>query len=249
MQAGEREFRDRIAKEWRARDPGAVEHEVARHHYVPAMRAAARRFAAGCSGGQTILDLGVGWGWHWRGIVTPNILAVDFSLESLLVAKNCLGSQVDSNIHLVCADAGALPIATAALAGVWSVQTLQHLPATHLTRALREIRRAMAPGAHAEIHWVQWNLLTRLVAAWVGTTAGKERTRPFCYRMLTPLELRQLLEHQFEAQVRIAYSEVLFHPELRLSHRLPLAGLDRWLAGVPGLNAALAREIVATARM
>lgn len=137
----ERENRDNLAREYKNADVAATLARVSRHHYVPAMKLAAESFGNKFSQHDWVLDIGAGWGWHWLGIVNPNVVAMDVSLDSLSVAKRLLGSQVDRNVHLVCADAAQLPIKDRAVDGIWTAQTFQHIPQTALERCLAHSQR------------------------------------------------------------------------------------------------------------
>ncbi len=218
--------------------------EVSRHHYLPSMGRAARAFARRLDDHQWILDIGAGWGWHWLDQPDPQIIALDFSLPMLLVARRLLSGQVDGNVHLVCADAINLPFKDGSLDGVWSVQMLQHLPRGRLERCLDRIAQAKKTEASVEVYWINWSMLDRTLLRLLGKRWPKERTEPYYFNMSTPHELLYLLRRSFGGKVSIAYNELIFHPELRLAHRLPLEWLDRALGTLPGMNRWMARQLV-----
>jgi uncharacterized protein YbaR (Trm112 family) len=244
QQQVETTVRDHVAQQFSAFDSRRLLDEVSRHHYVPTGKWAAREFTQKFQDGQWILDIGTGWGWHWMGITTPQIIAMDLSLEMLLVGKRLLGEQIDKNVHLVCADAAQLPLKNHSVDGIWSIQCLQHIPPGKLERCLQMCSMIKKKEAPVELYWVNWNLLDRFLHRLLGKKVRKERTDPFYFRMITEEELRDLLSKYFPRKAAVGYNEVLFHPELRLRHCLPLAWLDRSLSLIPYLNRCLARQVV-----
>ena len=78
-----------------------------------------------------ILDVGGGYGWHWRNLYSlrPDIsvFILDMMQENLLHAKNLLGSEIN-NSYLIQGNATNLIFENESFDGYWSVQTLQHIP-------------------------------------------------------------------------------------------------------------------------
>ena len=238
----ERASRDDWASEHAAASPSEVLDRISRHHYVPAMSTAIRSFAKRFLQNQWVLDLGTGWGWHWLGVTQPNVIAIDFSFESLLIARKLLGPQVDRNIHLVCGDAAQLPVKDRTVDGIWSVQALQHIPEPALERCLALCSRACKARAAIEIYWLNWSLLVRIVPRLLGKRLNKEVKSPYCLRYITGKELRDLVYRYFDGKVTIGYNEVVFHPELHLVHKMPLAWFDQAAGRIPVFNRAVARQ-------
>jgi len=218
---------------------------VSRHHYVPTMKMAAKRFARRFGEDSWILDIGTGWGWYWHGSIAPQIVAMDFSLETLLVTKQMLKGQIDRNVHLVCADAVQLPFGTESVDGIWSVQMLQHLPIDRLISCLRRCEEIKRPNAMMELYWLNWNTPQWLVSTLLRKPSWRDRQEPYTLSMATGNTLRELLSEHLTGQIAIGYNETVFHPEIRMPHRLPLEWLDRGLGTVPLVNKFLARQVYA----
>ena len=246
-QEAERHQRDLLAQQYHGAGDAGLLARISRHHYVPSMNRAVRAFAERFSEHQWVLDIGAGWGWHWRGVDRPNIIAIDFSLESLLVARNLLGPQVDRNLHLVCADAAQLPVKERTVDGIWSVQTFQHLAESGLKQCLTFCSTALKSKAAVEVYWLNWNSLGLGIRKLLGRKVVKETANPYYLRYIAGGELRELFSTYFGGRITIGYSEVLFHPEVRMIHGLPLAWLDQGLGKVPFLSRLIARQVVARA--
>lgn len=96
-----------------------------------------------------------------------------------------------------------------------------------------------------EIYWLNWSFLRRGLRMLLGRKVDKEAIEPYYLRYITSKELRDLLRGYLGGGTAIRYNEVIFYPELRLTHRLRLAWLDHWIGRLPLLNQVLARQIVA----
>lgn len=75
-------------------------------------------------------------------------VGLDFSLAALLAARGAPPHR-----WLVRADIHALPFADGSLAGVWNLGVMEHFPAEDGCAVLREVARALAPGAAAVLFW------------------------------------------------------------------------------------------------
>ena len=244
-QTDELQSRDDVAAEYSHASVQQIMASVSRHHFIPAMKSASRRFARRFGGDQWILDLGVGWAWHWMGVVSPNLIAMDLSFSSLVIARKILGQQVDWNVHLVCADGGQLPIKERTIDGIWSVQVLQHMTDPTLQRCLSLCASAQKPSGSSEIYWLNWSLIGRAMRTLSGKKVSKVLSDPYTLRYVSGGELRSLLARHFPGRVETGYSEIVFHPELRVAHRLPLGWLDRLMGRLPLINGMLARQAIA----
>lgn len=120
-----------------------------------------------------VLDIGTGWGWHWMK-TRGKVVCVDFSLNSLKVAKQILGERED--VMLLCADAARLPMKKDSFAGAWSVQTYQHLMPELFEAAKGELHRVLGPGGYFEIRWLNDSLMLRLAYAVTLKKYLKERS-------------------------------------------------------------------------
>ena len=247
-QNAERKIRDGLASEYGDASISKILDRVSRHHYVPVMKKVCKSFAGRLPEQQWILDIGTGWGWHWLGVNRPNIVAIDFSFDSLLVARRLLSSQLDRNVHLICADVAQLPVKDGAVDGIWSVQVLQHLPEPALEQCMSLCSTALKAEGAVEVYWLNWPLLGRSIRMLLGRHVDKEAADPYYLRYITGSELRNLIGGYFEREITVGYNELVFHPDLRVIHRLPFAWLDQWLGRVPFLNRALARQVVVKVR-
>ena len=245
-QENERNFRDRHAAAQAGRDERALLDIVARHHSIPVMRERAAAFHAGLGASEWLADIGVGYGWHWTRVKAgARILGIDLSLGNLRLAKRLLHDS--DRVALVCADAGALPVRSGAVSGIWSVQTFQHFPDHLLRRALGEIERVLGPKSVIEIYGLNPALLHRILYR----VAGKrlhQRGR------VGEMELNRLSAREFKAawhgfrggasRISTGYSELFFHPDLGFCPAHYPVKLERLLAEkAPGLAALFARQV------
>lgn len=243
-QQAELASREDTAARSTALDEQAIMRRVAQSHYVPAMRAGVRRFAARFGPEDWVLDIGAGWGWHWQGVTRPRIIALDFSLESLRIAKRLLGGQAGRNVHLLCADGVAPPLAAGAVRGVWSVQMLQHLAPPLLDQALQNVAEVLSPTGLAEVHWLNWNAVVWVKSRILRkTAAGRTVMEPYYLSRVSGGQLRGLLARYLPGSMSLIYSEMLFNPDLRLRLQLPFPSVDRALGALPLLAPALARQV------
>lgn len=243
-QWSEKMARRDIAAKYSDQNREIVLFELSRHHYLPAMLRSAKSFAQRFASYRWLLDVGAGWAWHWMATSSPNVIAMDFSFEQLLIAKRLLGSKIDENVHLICANAVEMPFKARVIDGIWSVQTLQHLEAPALDRCLRSLSLAVKSGGEVEIYWINWQRPGRVVRQLLGRNVSKETRVPYYFRSATGDELRALFSTYFSGEVEIGYNETIFHPDLRLIHQLPLANIDAAIGRIPFIKQRLARQIV-----
>lgn len=216
-QAVEIEMRERVA----AREYNNYFDVIAESHSISVMDHEIDLFLAQIPQSGLILDIGGCWGWHWRRLAKTRpdvgVLIVDFVRSNLPHARNVLGDLVGSQVALMHADATALPIALdenlQGFDGVWSVQTLQHIPAYDkaASEAFRVLRRGgvfanYSLNVQASVKAIKWIL-------------GKDY--PTSYWMdgnfflaRATLEQKQQIETIFNSKVRQRWSEIIFSPEL-----------------------------------
>ncbi len=245
-QEEERQRRDRLASGYLSSDAQTILQVIARHHCLTVMRRHAAEFRGRFKPSQWLLDIGIGWGWHWLGHgVAAKILGVDMSLNNLLLARHLLG-QNGHGVVLVCADAAALPIRAQAISGVWSVQVFQHFPSEMLQRVLSELDRILKDRFMMEIYNLNRPLLHKMVYRLFGKhfhCRGKQGEME-----LNRLSVREWTDiwrgfRHGSPKISHSYSELFFHPDFRLSPERYPVRLERILATyVPPVSAFFARQ-------
>jgi len=241
-QREEQAFRDRMAEECASRDTAALLDLVARHHCREIMRARARRFHALLGKGDWLLDVGIRFGWHWLEVDgASTILGIDISLGNLRLASRLLERRAD--VALVLADAAALPLRDRCIAGLWSVQTFQHLPAPVLASALAEMDRVLRDEFRIEVYNLNPSLGHR-IGEGLRRMLGRGR-RQFSMNWLSAAQWEQAWRRVRggTAAVERGYSELFFHPEAGCRPRdYPVRLEQLALKYVPGLPVLVARQ-------
>jgi ubiquinone/menaquinone biosynthesis C-methylase UbiE len=194
-------------------------HEVSRHHSIRVMDNEVRWFVDRLPRTCVVVDVGGGWGWHWRNLAAARsdvcVCIVDFARENLRRAGRMLRALVGNRIFLVHGDATKLPFPSDAFDGYWSVQTLQHIPRfeTAVREAHRVLRRAGEFASYS---------LNRPLAI---EAAYRASGRPFhvvgrrsngIYLSRASGAQGRIIGRVFQAVVKSRYTEILFHPDLRV---------------------------------
>ena len=241
----ELEHRRRVARHHANDDASTLLSVVGRHHSIPAMRYYVARLVHTFASGDWLLDLGAGWGWHWMfAPLTPFVLAVDLSHDNLVLARRLVRS---SRVLFVCADATRLPVRTGTIAGVWTVQMLEHLPPRLCASAIAELARVMRADARLEYHGRNLGAADAFVRAvsalrHAGAVA-QDALRP---RRGTAKRLVCEWKHAGgeAGDITLSWSELLFHPSIGLRPvKYPLS-LERMTAlYAPFLARLLARQV------
>lgn len=202
---------------------------VSKHHCIPLYERHCKSFVSRFSMDDVIVDIGIGYGWYWKPYLDYKLIGVDFSFESIRLARNFLGPSIE----LICADAANSVFRRECIDGLWSCQTLQHIQKYELLQhSLRQIYESLKPGGIFELRWLNYvqviNLLKRLL--------GKKYPREYqagdlFLRRFRADELRDLVAEFFNpAKLEIRYEENLFCRELGLTHKNSLlAHIDAWL--------------------
>lgn len=245
-QAREIKLREQVARE-RYHD---YLREISRHHSIEVMDHEVRRALAFIPprGSQPIvMDVGGCWGWHWRNLAENRpdvqVIIVDFVKANLKHAINVLGGAVGKYVHLVHADATQLPFPDGSSDLYWSVQTLQHIPDFRL--ACREAHRVLLPGGI----FINYSLNRAKLIEYCYRLLGKpyvvEGQTSHFYLARASSSQRQILEDIFSASVSTRYTEIFFHPDLRLmtgSARNPVGRVDAFLGCGHHLLSLIARQ-------
>jgi len=245
-QTGELLFRESITY---ATAPGNTLMAIGRHHSIPVMDREVRRFIEHLPLNARIVDVGGGWGWHWRNLYQfrPDIqvFIVDLVRSNLLRAKVVLEPQVGSSVFLVHGDALALEFPASSFDGYWSVQTLQHIP--DLGQALGEARRVLKAGGQFANYSLNVQPLIRLMLRAVRrpyVTDGEYDDHLYLRRATAREE--HTTSECFNAPVSHRYSEFLFQPNLRTTftgrEHSTLGKLDSFLSTSNPLLGSLARQ-------
>ncbi len=171
-------------------------------------------------------------------------MGIDLSLGNLQLARRLLGAT--DRVALVCADAAALPLRRASVAGIWSVQTFQHMPDAVFERAKTELDRTLRDDFQMEISNLNPGLLQRVLYRLAGRRL--HRRGRVGEMELTRRTGREWIRAWSDLRpgrsvVSSGYSELFFHPELRLRpHRYPLWA-ERILARIPAVARLIARQV------
>lgn len=218
-QADEQQFRDAFAAQYMGWSGPALLDVVAQHHSLPVMRRRVRAFDARFAPNDWIVDVGTGFGWHWRDLDPgAKVVAVDFSLGNLRLARHVLQST-KRQVLLVCADAAALPLQDRAMAGLWSVQAFQHFPDGVLQQVQAELDRVLRPTFFMEITNVNPAVAVRAIYRLVGRRFHRRGARgPMALNCRSEAEWAALWRSFRAGRVQISHghSELFFHPDLRL---------------------------------
>lgn len=246
IQKEERAHRDRLASGYQGRGTETLLAVIGNHHCIPVMRRHAQAFRQRFKPSQWLLDIGVGWGWHWtEPSAGGKILGLDMSLNNLLLAQSLLG-QDGRDVVLVCADAAALPFRQHVIAGVWSVQVFQHFPSEVFTRVQLELDRVLTNDFQMEIYNLNLPLLHKMVYRLFGKhfhCRGKQGEME-----LNRLSVREWTDiwrsfRHGSPKISHSYSELFFHPDFRLSPERYPVRLERILATwAPPVSAFFARQ-------
>jgi SAM-dependent methyltransferase/uncharacterized protein YbaR (Trm112 family) len=110
------------------------------------------RVPPGAGAGRTLVDVGCNWGrWSFAAARTGYIpIGVDPTLGAVRAAGR-VAKQTGAIAHFVAGDARYLPLRDASADITFSYSVLQHLAKHDVRRALREMRRVLAPGGSAVV--------------------------------------------------------------------------------------------------
>ncbi len=247
----EREVRRRVSEDVAAGLEGWRQ-VYDRHHFRARSELEIARFLARSEGATRprLLDVGIGWGAAYLPFAERlELWGIDFSLESLLLARRIYAAEGATPPELVCASLDAIPIGGMRFDWVRSTQVYQHIADQRAIRSsLRQvIEELLADRGEFTVENLSFRYarlpgrLMRIRRRWAPPVGRERSTADYYLRYYLPGDFRSLLADI--AEPRIGYSEVIFHPELRLIPRSALAArLDAVLSRLPGAGL-LARQI------
>ena len=220
---GEAELRRRISEE---ASPGDWRAGYDSHHSRTLAELRLERFLAARGDGVRVLDIGVGWAVPYLPFAGRlELWGLDFSLESLVLARRIFEHEGAPPPNLVCASLNAIPLGGLSFDLAQSVQVYQHIERLEDVRAsLRFVfDELLAPGGEL---WVE-NLSyasARLVHGL--RSLGRDRLEPeqqtddYFLRRYSARQMAALLDGTPSlASLRVRHSENLFHPEVRMTPR------------------------------
>ena len=149
-------------------------------------------------GGERMLEGGCGTGrmTHILARHASEVVAIDFSFESLRQNDRKLKQAGVKNVHLVQADLCNLPFVADAFPQALSCQVLEHVPdAPSRACAVGELSRVLTSGSTLVLSAYQHSLFTRMFASKSGQHDGG-----IPYFRFERHELRRALENGFEVQ-------------------------------------------------
>jgi ubiquinone/menaquinone biosynthesis C-methylase UbiE len=131
--------------------------------------------ALGLGRADRLLEAGCGTGRMTQSFArsVADMVAIDFSFESLRVNRRKLAQAGVKNVHLIQADLCHLPLLTGGFSRVVSCQVLEHVPDDAMRRtAVAELARVAKSGATVVVSAYQHSVFTRAYAQKEGMHAG-----------------------------------------------------------------------------
>ncbi len=243
-QSIEQALRERVA----AGAGGDYLRTIARNHSMPVMDGELDRFLGSLPSGASILDIGGCWGWHWRRLRTTRpdvrVTIIDFVHANLTHARNVLGPLVDDQVFLVHADATALPFPAAAFDGVWTVQTLQHIP--DFNRACTEASRVLSPGGRFVNYSLHITPMNQVIYRLLNRRFHVDGAVPGAFHLTRANDQQRQVVAGLFSDVTERFTECSFHPDLRFTRSGrsgdPLGRLDARLGDLAWLGRLIARQ-------
>ena len=190
-----------------------------------------------------ILDVGGGYGWHWKDLPTlrPDVTVVilDMIEENLRHAMKILGNNMD-NIYLVLGDATDLIFDDESFDGYWTVQTLQHVP--NFNSAIEESYRVLK----TEGMFANYSLNNQAIVKLIYTILGK-KYYTFGFKLAAASEKQfNCIQNLYGDHSYKRYSEIIYEPGLKLifpGRKGSLIGwIDSKLSGKQSILATIARQ-------
>ena len=221
---------------------------ISHHHSIPVMDREVIQLLQDLPEYSIVLDIGGSWGWHWRKLAKQRpdikVIILDFIRNNLTCASELLGNLINNQIFLVHGDATQSPFSENSFELVWTVQTFQHIPDFEL--AVKESYRVLITDGR----FINYSLNRACLIEMIYMVLRKNyhikgHTKTF-YLARASKEQSQILVKIFNVKVSRRFTEILFHPDLKLSfsgkENSFFGGIDAWLGGNTLLLGWLARQ-------
>ncbi len=221
---------------------------IAACHSISVMDAEVARFINALPFEGVIIDVGGGWGWHWRNLssIRPDlsVVVVDFCKNNFTHAKNILKNEINKTIFLVHGDATNLIFDENIFDGYWTVQALQHIP--NFQKCIEEAYRVLKPGGT----FANYSLNNQCPIKLLYSIFRKDYViegyvNGLFYLSRASNKQAIIIEKIFNRKVEKRYTEILFKPELGLSKlgRVAFMGnIDSKLSNIGFLFSYIARQ-------
>jgi ubiquinone/menaquinone biosynthesis C-methylase UbiE len=191
---------------------------IAEHHSIPVMDYEVSSLLKKIPKNSIICDIGGCWGWHWRNISLQRpdvkIVIIDLVYENLLIAKKIIKKNINKQIFLVNDDCSELRINKEIFNIVWTVQTLQHIPKYHKT--IKRIFKIIKKGGHLYNYNLNINYLIKIIYKFFNKKyLIKDYNNDF-YLERSNINQKKIIEKIFKNYAISRYTELLFHPDLKI---------------------------------
>lgn len=221
--------------------------EISLHHSVNVMDREVEKFIKLLPKNSIICDMGGSWGWHWRNIEKKRpdikIVIIDFIFENLLIAKKILRNKINKQIFLVNADCCKFNIKNNFFDAVWSVQTLQHIP--NYIQIYKKIYNQLKPDGYFYNCNLNNNYMINLVYKILKKKYLIKGFNNNYYLERSNNIQKESLEKIFKNKAITIYSELLFHPDLKIftgSSNNLIGKIDSLLTGTSVIKKIFSRQ-------
>ena len=221
--------------------------EISLHHSVNVMDREVEKFIKLLPKNSIISDMGGSWGWHWRNIEKKRpdikIVIIDFIFENLLIAKKILRNKINKQIFLVNTDCCKFNIKNNFFDAVWSVQTLQHIP--NYIQIYKKIYNQLKPGGYFYNCNLNNNYMINLVYKILKKKYLIKGFNNNYYLERSSKIQKKYLEKIFKNKASTIYSELLFHPDLKIftgSSNNLIGKIDSLLTGTSIIKKIFSRQ-------